>query len=426
MAKPGKPCYMSVLGLTEKTIKLVNEYNTMQLQLAPIQNPESQLQGLDSKVTAVARELDRRQHLLTQTRKDDECLQKRIHRNEHPRFLHFFVCKRKAKVERLKEEYAQLTAVEQDLSRKVDADSALLSNLQQQQQNAQAVIDRKHQLELHCRNLFEQIVNEQPATPCLQQLQNNVQQQRGALSSSQQALQNISNSGHLIQQGLAFFQQAESIYQLALQVNQKAVRVNRAEAAEIRRERVDLACGAYFSAEFDERNVQRLECHERHLQRDRDALINQANGVAMQGYQAISAGFSAFDLGSPLRQRYPDLCQPIGHIALPRIEGANFSQALKADRIFGTAGAAFNDYRSGCKIEHNMRVVQQCASITSSNLSNVNAVLSSAAADVQCLQTNLQNLEQKIAAERVAIFNAALTSVARTSVAGLAAPAPAA
>merc|ERR1712196_398545 len=105
------------------------------------------------------------------------------------------------------------------------------------------------------------------------------------------------------------------------------------------------------------------------------------------------------------RSRYPQLCVTIGQVAFPRVEGANFTSTLMTDAIFGTMGAAMNDFNSGCKIQNNMRIVEQCASMSTQQLGLVVAVHGAVNTNVQQLHANVQNLEQSVLAERQNIFN---------------------
>jgi len=397
------------MAMMDRSAMLINEYNSTEQQLLPLQSSENQMHTVDRQVAAVSAEVSRQQGLLNSTQKDGAHLQKRIHRNENPRFFHYLVCNREAKVDRLKGERQQMLAIEQNLSNKIATESTQLSDLKQQQQNAHAVVDRKHQLESHCRALFDQVVDAQPPTQALQRLRADVQQQRALMAAEQGLLQAVANSMNLVQQGLSLFQQAEGLYRKAYNINERAKQTTRAEAREDRRERREEAFGNEFGAENAEWNREALERQERRLQAERDSLINQAHEVAMRAYQVISTGFSTFPMEA--RTRYPHLCASIGQVAFPRVQGASFTNALLADAIFGTMGAAVNDFSSGCKIQNNMRVVEQCASITSHQLGLVTAMQSAVNAAIQQLQASVQNLEQNIAVERSNMFNAVRAAV---------------
>jgi len=388
----------------DQTATLVNEYNNTEQQLVPLQGCENEMHGVDLQVSQAASELRERQALFNKAQQDDQYLRKRIHRNENPRFLHYFVFNRAAKVERLKGELQLVVSKEQDLTSNINVESANLSNLQHQQQNAHAVVDRKHQLEARSRALFEQIVDAQPPTQALQSLRADVQRQGGQLRSEQGLLQVVGGSVAMVKQGLSKFQEAERLYRKANSVNEQAKQVNSREAFEERRERREEAFGNECSAECAELRRERLERQERLLQSERDSLINKAHDVAVQAYRVISQAFSSFPMEA--RGRYPQLCTSIGSVAFPRLEGADFSSALVLDSMLGTVGAAINDFNSGCKIQRNLRVVEECACISSSQLGQMIAMESAVSSNVQQLQAHVQSLEQGVATERVNIFNA--------------------
>merc|ERR1712187_351118 len=192
-------------------------------------------------------------------------------------------------------------------------------------------------------------------------------------------------------------------------MGERAKQVNRSEAYEERRERRDEAFGNEFGAENAEWNRENLERRERQLQAQRDSLINQANDVAMRAYQVISGAFATFPMEA--RTRFPQLCASIGQVAFPRVQGANFTNALFADAIFGTMGAAFNDFNSGCQIQNNMRVVEQCASMTSQQSGLIAAIQSAVNGVIQEQQSVMKSLEQNIAVERQNMFNVVRASV---------------
>jgi len=389
--------------MADQIAMMVNEYNSIEQQLLPLQNSEGELRSVDSQVASASAEINRRQSLISQTQKDDAHMHKRIHRNENPRFLHYFVCNRDAKVERLKGELQQLEVLQKDLTEKVAADSAQLAQLQQRRNDVTQCVQMKHQLEGKSQQLFNQVVDAQPPTPALQQFHAGIQQQRPLMASEQALAQAVGNSVQQVKQGLNLFQQAEGLYRQAHQTNEQAKDVTRRERNVEGREFREECRGNDFAAQNAEFDRQRLERQERELQCQRDNLINQAHDVAMRAYQVISTAFATFPAEG--RTRYPQLCASIGQVAFPRVEGANFNGALMADAIFGTWGAAMNDMTSGCKIQDNMRIVAQCASMTSQQLGLLAAVESAVNANVQQLHASISNLEQNIRTERQNMFN---------------------
>merc|ERR1719162_834314 len=118
---------------------LIAEYNGIEQKLVLSQNYEKQKEDIDRQVASTSLEISRGQTLLNQTQKDLSDMQTRVHRNENPRFLHYFVRNREAKVERLKAESKQLKIIEQDLSSKFSIASAQLLGLQQKQQDVHII-----------------------------------------------------------------------------------------------------------------------------------------------------------------------------------------------------------------------------------------------------------------------------------------------
>merc|ERR1719491_109150 len=105
------------------------------------------MKAIDCKSKSILYEEFRRSTLLKQTEEAIAYIQKRVRRNEYPRFLHYFVFNREAKVKRLKEELQHLQTIVQDLSKKVSDDSSQLTALRRQKRNAHTNVIRKQQME---------------------------------------------------------------------------------------------------------------------------------------------------------------------------------------------------------------------------------------------------------------------------------------
>jgi len=163
---------------------LITEYNSIEQQLVSVQHYEKQLEDIDCQVASALLEISCGQTLLEQTQKDAAHMQTRVHRNEKPRFLHYFVWDREAKVKRLTGESQQLKIIEQDLSKKLSVASAQLPGLQQKQQDVHIIADMKHQMEGRSRQLFNQVVSGQPSTQTLKHLRIGRQERSSLLESS--------------------------------------------------------------------------------------------------------------------------------------------------------------------------------------------------------------------------------------------------
>lgn len=121
-----------------KTAMLIAEYNNTEQQLAQM----AQMKTIDQHVADMSAAVHHRQRVLSKIQQDDVHLQKRIHRNSNPRFFHYLVCNRDAKVERLKGELQDLVGIEQNLSNKIAEYSGQLSSLEQTQQNSHIRVTR--------------------------------------------------------------------------------------------------------------------------------------------------------------------------------------------------------------------------------------------------------------------------------------------
>jgi len=374
---------------------LIKEYNGIEQQLVPLRTYEMQMEAIDLQVAAAFLKSSRQQTSLKQTQKDETHMEKRVHRNENPRFLHHFVWNRKAKVERLKGELQQLKTIRQDLSNKLAIDSAQLPALQQKQKDMHTIVDGKHQMEIQSLDLFNQVVACQPATQTLKDLRIGEQDQRSLLASEKMLLQAVGLSVQQVMQGLSLFREAEGLYRQAQSIDE------RAENA--KRKMHNQSAGFDFGAENPERILQTLQRQQRELQCQREKAINQANVVAMHAYQVTSTGFATFPIEA--KDRYPKVCASIGDVALPRMQGANFTGTLMADVISGTVGAATKDATSCCEIEDHMQVARQCASITSHQFLCMTSMQNAVATNMYQLQARLRNIEQNIVIERRQIFS---------------------
>jgi len=78
-----------------------------------------------------------------------------------------------------------------------------------------------------------------------------------------------------------------------------------------------------------------------------------------------------------------------------------------SDSIPGTVGAAINDDSPGCKIQKHLRVVEECACLSSSQLGHMLAIESTVSSNVERLRADVESLEQSVVAERRNIFSIA-------------------
>jgi len=386
---------MVAVNMDDGTATLIRVYDCIHQQLALLQNPENQMKAIDCKLKSILYEEFRRSTLLKQTEEANAYMQKRVHRNEYPRFLHYFVCNREAKVQRLKEELQNLQTIVQDLSKKVSDDSSQLTALRRQKRNAHTTVIRKQQMEGLSHQLFIQVVDGQPPTDNLKNLRAEGQQQRSLLASEQVLLDAVGKSVQQVQQGLLLFQQAEGHYRHARSINER-VKCGSPQMC-------DEDVGYDFGAEDSGRNRQKSERQDSDLQNVLDRTIDQAHGLAMKAYQLMSTGLASFP--AEAKAQYPQLCASMRQVAFPRVQGASPTGALEDNAIFDTPRVAMTGMTSGCQIQDNVKVMGQCASMTSQQLSLMESTQNAVTMNVQQLQASLRTLERNIVAERNNIFN---------------------
>lgn len=374
------------------TAMQIRDYNNMEQHLTHLQKYEEQMEDIDCLVASALLEISRGQTLLAQTQKDVVHMQARVHRNENPRCLHYFVWNRGAKVNGLREEFLQLRLIEQYLSCKLSVASAQLPGLQQKQQDVHMIVDWKHQMERRSRQLFNQAVAGQGPTQALEQLRTRRQEQSSLLASERMLLQAVGNSAQQVKEGLSLFQQAEDLYKQAQCMNERAKNVRR----KIRNQSARYT----GTAEYD---LQRLEKQERDVQCMRDKAIKKAISVATQADQVTSNGFTTFI--TEATDRYPELCASIAEVAFPRMRGSKFIGHFVDNSILGSVGAAMNDAASGCQIQDNVRVARRCASITSQQFWLMTVKQREITTNVSQLEASLRKSKHDIVAEHHYTFN---------------------
>jgi hypothetical protein len=297
-----------------------------------------------------------------------------------------------------------MASIEQDLSNKISTESTHLEALQKQQDYAHALVDRKHLQESRSRPKFDEVVDAEPTTRYLQNLHATMQQHSVLIKAERGLLPVLGQSMAHLQQGLARFHRAGDLYKQAASVAERATRSN-----EHMEEEASAHHGRWAERRAQKKATKERQLQEKQLQSERDSLISQANDLALRGYDAISSALSSFP--SEVRARYPQLCLGIGQVAFPRVDGADFSSALTVDAIFGVQGAASEDSSSGRKIRHNINVMEDCMSISSSQLGLMTAVDGIIRAVVSQIEATVRDLEQGVLLERTRVFNIARAKV---------------
>lgn len=320
---------------------------------------------------------------LQKNRKDQPYMEKRLHRNAHPRFLHYLQFNRQAKVERLgrelealrQEEIAlvsQMHALEDEVSHKSRAAAILTANVANV---LSAQSERKR--------LFDFVVASQPATS----LQISLTQQIFTLDSQrsiENALASQLRNCHLqINASLSMFQEAMGHLRAASQDNNMAQAVNL----------------------FDGRD----DFAETAMQWQRDQELNTAKDVALRAQSQLQRALTDFPYDA--RARYPHVASSIGSSAfMPHLQGANFGNTLMAGFAFGEMGDFFNDLHAAQKIHRNKEKLQEVIDYARAQSERVRAVIAVVDAEIARISTVRDGLSAQLEQERVRQFERARAS----------------
>jgi hypothetical protein len=363
-------------------------YGELATQMASLANVDNALRSAQGSVAQTEAAIAQQRQALASQVAAQRRLEKRIHRNENPRFLHYFVLNRKDKVVRLKGEHAgNLQA--QTSTKAATAESELaLSRHQQQLAGVSEAVRTRDALASEQQRIFDAVVQAHPSAR-LQQIAANAAAQERAAAQEQGLAQHVQAVLGQLQQGLGMYARAQQMLEEARMLNARARVINRIEFQE----------GPEGEAEY-----RRLEQLERDNQLRRDQLINDSQRPASDAYVLLSAAFAAFP--AEARARYPQLAAQIGQTPLPQLRRANQGATLLADALFGKIGAAFNNASSEGMIRDNEQVLQQCTAIVNQQVALINALLAGIQANVAAMATNQRTLADQAQQERVAIFEA--------------------
>jgi hypothetical protein len=137
----------------------------------------------------------------------------------------------------------------------------------------------------------------------------------------------------------------------------------------------------------------------------RDQDMNAALMPARRGTQKLQQAFSM--LPPVIYRRYSALAGGIGKVPIPNLERQDFGQDLMYDYMGGGIGALVNDWQAGGKIQRNMRVIEQCMQITSSQQGQLMALISQFEADIAQQRQTLSQLQVQEQTEETRIVDRA-------------------
>jgi len=366
----------------------IYRYDDLGRLIASLGNASAERQRCEAAVSATQQQIAYADAELRKNRQNQPYMEKRIDRNEHPHFLHYFVINREQKVQRLKGELEQLHSTEQNLvmqeqnldGRLANEQAALAQASMREQQCAAAQAERA--------SLFDAVVASQPPTAKLV----NLQQQVGA------AQQQVQLNSTLLQQVGVSLQRA----QVAVQLFQQAHHCLR-QASTMN----NMATGTAFFEAFDGnyRDREMMHMAEMGEQMQRDSLLNQARSLAMQAGNELQSAIDCFP--AQARSLNPQLTANLFSAAQPFLQGASFGGTMMVDWVFGNTGAFFNDMHASGKINHNLNVIAQCQNAAAAQTGIIEAVAQYLQTNVQFVSQQIANLGGQIQAERSVMFDMA-------------------
>lgn len=338
----------------------------------------------EQNLQAAVRAYNDNEAQLKKNRDSQPRAERRLHRNAHPRFLHYLQFNREAKVKRLT---AELEALREDERRRVELKKSLEHdvNLKKEELAASqstesymrgATAERQH--------IFDDVVASQPPTSVLSnsrfELQNKENEHRAEVS----LLNSVENSLRQVEGARMMFGQAAQKLHEAVSMNMGAGLVNVGQG--FRRDR-DFG--------FD-------DIAERGMQMRRDQLLNSARDIALRAADQLQAAFDSFPMEA--RVRYPQLTSNICNAPIPNLKGANFFGTMAVGWAFGNMGDMMNDMYAQNKIQNNLRVVRECEQIAAGQAMAVQSILQVITSELRALEARCNQLKQIIQDERVAIF----------------------
>lgn len=312
-------------------------------------------------------------------------LEKRINRNENPRFLHYFVLNRKKKVEKLKGEHVVLSGTIADSSSKITTLEAEVSKHTTAATAALNVVTQKEGLEKERCDIFDKVVAEN-ATNRLTTIRGNQAKQQAEKQSEMGLKQQVDMTIGSLNRGQQQYSQAEQLLQQARNYNHVAQFENRMEWSE---------------SERSEARRRHQEMIERETQLNRDRLINEAQQPANNAYMCVTQALSGFP--AEVRARYPSLCAQIGQAHFPQLQRADMGTTMMMDML-GTMGEAINNMQSSNKIQQNMQVLEQAKMLLQQQIGLVNAVNGAIMGNIANMDSSLQTMAQEEKEESVKIF----------------------
>jgi len=291
-----------------------NRYDELNSMIQSMGDASGARANGERNLEAAQRMYDENDKLLQKNRASQPRAERRLHRNAHPRFLHYFQFDREGKVKRLERELEELRA---DERRRDELKKQYAAEVEQQRRalaNLQAYESQQKQAQREKQQIFDNVVDTQPPTPNLSNLRYQINQAESEKSIEANLLQAVERSLSQIDGARNLFNQAARQLREATGMNVGAGVVNLGQGY-----RNDRRFGADDMA-------------ERMMQMRRDQLLNQARDTALRAADQLQAAFNSFPMEA--RVRYPQLTATICNAPLPNLRGANYFGTLAVGWAF--------------------------------------------------------------------------------------------
>uniref|UniRef100_A0A7S0ZUP5 Uncharacterized protein n=1 Tax=Noctiluca scintillans TaxID=2966 RepID=A0A7S0ZUP5_NOCSC len=320
--------------------------------------------------------------------KEISLLEKRIHRHEHPRLFHYFVCGRGSKVVRMRDELRTAALEKERRSADVSSVGAAVLEQRRKQSELSERATRRKQLESESLSLFNSVVDAQPPTAALEQCTTHRQQCITEMVPEQLLLCVLSGHVEGMARGQDLFEQALELYQEALLMGEELQIVTLDK------------CKAHAGAQTERRLNQQDQMNK---------VTDAAGMVAMRAYHEVGMVLTRFP--QEARTRYPQLCGSLGAIAYPCAGRGNVSETMMNDEFFELPGTATGDTcPSGCEVRDNINSISHCVTITVQHVITLEAVRTAVSSTVDQWTRKISDLDAKIASERNNMFAAVRVS----------------
>lgn len=370
------------------------KYDQLSTLVTSLSSAESSRRRGDDELQRAEQAFSANETALRKNREKQPYQEKRLKRNAHPRFLHYFQINREDKVKRLERE---LVAMREDERQREQASVVLGETVKERKRDLEAL--RATEAELNRAKaerlrIFDSVVESQPPSGLLANLRAQKQQNDNDIATDGNLVNQVQSILGAVQSAQQMFNRAYSQIREASMMNTTAGITNF----------VDMADGRRNNNEFAERMMQMR----------RDQMMNQARDTALQAGDQLQRAFDMFPMEA--RVRYPNMTQNLCNAPLPDLRGANFFGTMAVGWAFGNMGDMMNNMHARAKIDNNLRMLQQCEMVARQQADTIVMVLNQINASLATMNANSARLASAVQSERNNMFEQSRSRAGSTNV----------